>query len=407
MDKKMPKYASLVDRISGEGSKAWDTHFKAKQAEKNGEDVVVMSVGDPDFPTPAPIVEAAVSALRAGHTHYSEILGQHSLRQAIAAEMMRVSGIAGYQVGPENIMVMAGTQNALFGASLMLLEAGDEVIVLDPMYVTYDATWRIAGATVVRMQTPRENGFRPVAADIEAAVTPKTKAIVFATPNNPTGVVMTRDELQAIADIAIRHDLWVISDEVYAAQTYEQPHVSIGALPGMAERTVTCSALSKSQAMTGWRIGWMCGPAELIEHGNNLGLAMLYGVPPFIQIAAVEALTNSRHEMEPMLQTYRRRRDLVTHLLSPIENIEVLVPEAGMFVLVDVTGTGMSAGEFARRLYEAEGVSTLDGAAFGEPAANCVRISFTSSENRIEEGCNRIARFVAGLNTLQLKQVNS
>jgi aspartate/methionine/tyrosine aminotransferase len=275
------------------------------------------------------------------------------------------------------------------------------------MYVTYEATWQIVGATIIRVETPRDNGFRPVAKAIEAAVTPATKAIVFANPNNPTGVVMDREELQAIADIAIAHDLWVVSDEVYSAQTFEKPHVSIAALPGMFSRTVTCSALSKSQAMTGWRIGWMCGPKELIEHGDNLGLAMLYGVPSFIQIAAIEALTNSRHEMKPMLETYRRRRDMVTRLLSAADKIEVLVPQAGMFVLVDVSGTGISAGEFARRLYDAEGVSTLDGAAFGKPAANCVRISFTSSEEKLEEGCRRIVKFVAGLNASATRRASA
>lgn len=393
----MPCYSSLVERIRGEGSTAWDTHFRAKRDREAGLDVIIMSVGDPDFPTPEPIVEAAVNALRAGDTHYTEIPGRAPLREAIAEEMMRVSGSDSYRVGAENIMVMAGTQNALFGSSLCLLEAGDEIIALDPMYVTYEATWQAMGADLVRVATPRESGFRPDPEAIRKALTNRTKAIAFATPNNPTGVVLTREELQAIADIAVEHDLWVIADEVYAAQTYERPHLSIAAFEGMAERTVTCGSLSKSQAMTGWRIGWMCGPKELIRHCDNLGLAMLYGVPGFIQEAALEALTNSRGEMQRMLNIYRHRRDLVTGMLERENRLDVIVPEAGMFALVDISQTGMSANAFAAALYEKERVSVLGASAFGEPAGNCLRVSFTSSESELKEGCRRIGRFLASI----------
>ncbi|MGB7286353.1 MAG: aminotransferase class I/II-fold pyridoxal phosphate-dependent enzyme [Salaquimonas sp.] len=393
----MPKFSSLVDRIAGEGSAAWNIHFRAKQDHADGKDVIIMSVGDPDFPTPAPIIEAAVMALRSGDTHYSEIVGRKKLREAIAAETMRVSGSSDYQVSHENVMVMAGTQNALFGAAQLLLEKGDEIIALDPMYVTYEGTWRSIDADIVRVATPRETNFRPDIAAIEAAITDKTKAIVYANPNNPTGVVLTLAELQAIADLAIKHDLWVIADEVYAAQTFEKPHFSIAALPGMAERTVTCSSLSKSQAMTGWRIGWMVAPVDMIYHCENLGLIMLYGVPGFIQEAAIEALTSSRSEIGRMLEIYRKRRNLTVRMLGQEEKVKVLTPEAGMFVLLDVADTGLTANAFSQMLYEAEGVSSLDGSAFGEPAGTCIRLSFTTGEDEIEEGCKRIKRFLKTL----------
>lgn len=395
----MPDFSPLVERIAGKGSTAWDIHFRAFADEMAGKDVVIMSVGDPDFPTPEPIIDAAIAALRAGDTHYAQIPGRPSLRKVIAEEVMRVSGVpaASYTVTENNVMVLAGTQNALFASALCLLRPGDEIIALDPMYVTYEATWRAVGAEIVKAACPRETGFRPDIDAIREAVTEKTRAIVFANPNNPTGVVLDEDELEAIAEIAIEHDLWVIADEVYAAQTFEKPHHSIAALPGMAARTVTCGSLSKSQAMTGWRIGWIVGPEQLIRHCENLGLAMLYGIAGFIQTAAIEALTGSRGEMARMLEIYRRRRDRVAGLLGDIPGLAVLVPEAGMFVLVDVSATGLGAGEFAKRLYEAEGVSVLDGAAFGDPAAKCVRISFTASEERLAEGCRRIARFCAAL----------
>jgi len=319
------------------------------------------------------------------------------LRSAIAKEFERVSGDETYKLSPENIMVTAGTQNALFASSLCLIDAGDDIVALDPMYVTYEATWRLAGGNLIKVATPRENGFRLDANALAAAITPKTKAIVFANPNNPTGVVMSKDELQAVADIAIKHDLWVIADEVYSAQTFEKSHFSIAALPGMKERTVTTGSLSKSQAMTGWRIGWIAAPESLIEHCNNLGLAMLYGVPGFIQSGAVEALTNSHHEIAGMLEIYRNRRDLVVSALANLNSIEVLVPEAGMFVLIDVSKTGMNAEDFAKKLYHNTGVATLGAAPFGAPAGDCIRVSFTTSEQEIEEGCRRICEFVKTL----------
>jgi len=390
----MPEFSKLVDRIAGEGSAAWDIHFQAKQDKADGKDVIIMSVGDPDFATPAPIINAAVKALEAGETHYTPILGYQELRQAIARELELVSGADDYRVNAREIMVTAGTQNAIFAASLCLIAEGDEVIALDPMYVTYEATWRISGGTLVKVPTHRANGFRLNPAELKAAVTSRTKAIAFANPNNPTGVVMNRAELQAIADIAIAHDLWVIADEVYAAQTFEKPHLSIATLPGMKERTITTGSLSKSQAMTGWRVGWIAGPEELIHHCNNLGLAMLYGVPGFIQRAAITALTSARGEMAGMLETYRKRRDLVASLLEGLKGVDVLVPEAGMFVLLDVSGTGMGANEFAARLYEKTGVATLGAAPFGLPAEECIRLSFTASEAELEEGCRRIIEFV-------------
>ncbi len=393
----MPKFASIVSRIAGKGASAWDTHFKSMKAREAGEDVIILSVGDPDCTTPEPIIEAAVSALRQGDTHYTEILGRENLRMAVLGEIRPPEGLARTSYCPANVMITSGTQNAIFAASLLIAEAGDEVIALTPTYMTYEATLQLAGATLVRVDTPRETSFRLDADALEKAITEKTQAIAIATPNNPTGVVMHEDELRKIAELAIANDLWVIADEVYSAQTYETPHISIACLPGMAERTITCGSLSKSQAMTGWRLGWMIAPEKLIAHAANLGLAMLYGVPGFIQEAATVALTSERQSISEMLGIYRKRRDLIALQLTGLPGIELLKPEAGMFFLVDVSATGLDAGRFARALYESEKVSVLDGAAFGKPAANCIRLSFTAGEAELEEGCRRIQRFVKAL----------
>lgn len=387
-------YAPRVDRVSGEGAEAWRIHGEAQAALSRGEDVIVMSVGDPDFATPAPIVDQAVRALQSGDTHYTGIEGRSALRRAIAAEAMRCGAPP---VTEHNVIVLAGAQNALFTASLCLFSPGDDVVVLDPMYVTYDATIGVSGAQLVRVPSEGDGGFRPDAQAIEAAITPRTRAILFSTPANPSGVVMSREELTRIAEIAKRHDLWVISDEVYAELTFEAEHCMIAGLPGMAERTVTVGSLSKSQAMAGWRIGWMLAPEALIGHARNLALCMLYGLPGFIQEAATTALTEARDQMDRMRDIYRRRRDLALEELRPATKLTALSPQAGMFLLLDVRRTGLSALDFAWALYRAEGVSLLDGAAFGPSTAGFVRLSFAIGDDELQEGCRRICRFAERL----------
>ncbi|WP_421375098.1 pyridoxal phosphate-dependent aminotransferase [Paraburkholderia sp. DD10] len=391
------KYSNLVERLQGRRTSAWEIHRAAWEALARGEDVIVLSVGDPDFPTPAPIVERAVEALREGDTHYSAVSGREPVRAAIAAEHARMTGC---EVSAANVILTAGAQNGVFAASLCLLEAGDEVIVPEPMYLTYEACVRVAGATLVPVPVPVDaaRAFHVDCDALEAAVTPRTKAIFFATPCNPTGVVMQRADLERIARLACEHDLWVLSDEVYADLTFEREHVSIAALPGMAERTVTLGSLSKSHAMAGWRVGWAIGPAVLIEHMGRLALAMLYGLPGFIQEAALTAVRNKAHIAAEMRDIYRRRRDVVFERLRRVPGLRCLLPEAGMFMMVDVSGTGLDTVDFTWRLFRAQGVSLLDASAFGETANGFVRLGFVVDEAQLIDACERIEAFVVGLN---------
>ena len=386
------KYSSRVDGLQGRRTSAWEIHRVAQQAAARGEDVIVLSVGDPDFPTPAPIVERAIEALRGGDTHYSAVSGRDPLRAAIAAEHARMSGCA---VTAANVILTAGAQNGVFATSLCLLEAGDEVIVPEPMYLTYEACVRAAGATLVPVPVDPARAFHLDCDALEQAVTPRTKAIFFATPCNPTGAVMPRADLERIARLACQHDLWVLSDEVYADLTFEREHVSIMSLPGMAERTVTLGSLSKSHAMAGWRVGWAIGPTQLIEHMGRLALAMLYGLPGFIQQAALTALADKARIVADMREIYRRRRDVVLEHLSRIPRLRCLLPEAGMFMMVDVSGTGLDTVDFTWRLFRAQGVSVLDASAFGETANGFVRLGFVVDEARLADACRRIAAFVA------------
>ncbi len=388
----MPEFSSLVDRAGGKGAEGWAVHFAARQAEARGEDVVVLSVGDPDFGTPAGIVDRAIKALDDGDTHYSDIPGRPRLRSAIADYVSRLTGV---HYGGSNAIVCAGTQNALFNTSLCLLETGDEVIVADPAYLTYEATLRLGGATLVPALL--DDRFRLDPEAIRKAVTARTKAIMVNSPANPTGVVATPDELSSIAAIALENDLWVISDEVYAelvfADETNREHHSIAACAGMAERTVVIGAVSKSHAMTGWRLGWAVGPPSLIKHMTTVALAMNYGLPPFIQEAAVAALEDHAPDVDDMRAIYQRRRDLTTFMLADAPGLELLVPEAGMFVLADVRGTGLTSADFSRKLFDEQRVSVLDAANFGGRADGWVRISFTIDDVRLAEGCRRIVDF--------------
>lgn len=390
----MPEYSSLTERIKGEGAEAWNVHRAAAKRAAAGEDIIFLSIGDPDFSTPEVIVDTAIDALRAGDTHYAEIAGREKLRSAI---INRFNQKAGMSFSPTNVVVVPGTQNALFAAASCLVEAGDEVLAFEPMYVTYEATIRAGGATLTKLPMTPESGFRPDPQLVAAAIGPNTKAIALTTPSNPTGVVATRDELDGIAALAIEHDLWVIADEVYAELVFESRHISIASLPGMAERTATVASLSKSHAMTGWRCGWIIGPTELCEHARRLNMPMLYGLPGFIQEAALVALAHSDAMTLEMRETYRLRRDLVAKGLADATNLPILVPDAGMYVMADVRAFGMSSAEFSWLLLDRKGVSALDAGAFGPSAFGWLRLAYTVGEDQLREACRRIVDLTSEL----------
>ena len=388
------KFSPLVQRIAGEGAAAWDLHYKAIADRRAGREVIVLSQGDPNFDTPPAIAERTIAALRAGETHYTDILGIPELREAIADWHRERSG---QPVNAANVAVVSGAQSGLYIAAQCLVGPGDAVAVLEPMYVTYEATIQSTGASLIRVAQRPENGFHLDARELESAITPNTRAIFFATPSNPTGAVMSRSVLEQVAEIAIRHDLWVVADEVYATLVFEGEHVSIAGLPGMSERTVTVNSLSKSHAMTGWRMGWMVGPEVLMDHVFNLGLAMFYGLPAFLQQGALAAFLAQIPEVADMEAAYRRRRDRAANWLSQATNLKPMVPEAGMFMMLDVRATGLGAREFAWRLYRETGVAVLDATAFGQAALGHVRLSFAVDDEVLAEACKQIVAFAGGL----------
>jgi aspartate/methionine/tyrosine aminotransferase len=380
------QFSPLVTRISGDGASAWLTHYEAVAARERGEDVIILSVGDPDLDTPAPVVERAIEQLRAGDTHYVAAAGRLALRQAIARAHTARSGQA---VGAENVVFAAGAQNALFIASLCVAATGDEVVTFEPLYPTYPATIEVSGARLVR--APPTAGLRPDVSALAALITPRTRAILWASPNNPSGIVLNETELAAIAELARAHDLWLLVDEVYAGLAPG------GRVPGLGarlpERVVTLGSLSKSHAMTGWRAGWLIGPRELAAHAENLAMCMLYGMPGFIQEAALTALALAP-EAEARMRAYcAARQQRFAAGIRDIAGLRALAPEAGMFMLIDVTATGLTGAQFARALFAAQGVSVMDGAAFGRTAAHCVRVCFAAEEATLDAACARLRRF--------------
>ncbi len=380
------KFSSLVNRISGEGADAWLTHYAAVAARERGEDVIILSVGDPDLDTPAPVVERAIECLRAGDTHYVPAAGRPALRAAIA----RVHAARCAQpTAAENVVYFAGAQNALFVASMCLAGPGDEVITFEPLYPTYPATIEVSGARLVR--TPATRDCRPDLDALAARISARTRAIFWATPNNPSGVILSEAELARIGELAERHDLWLVSDEVYAGLAPG------GRVPSLAQRlpqrVVTLGSLSKSHAMTGWRAGWLVGPRPLAEHAERLAMCMLFGLPGFIQDAAVTALAMAG-EAEARIRAFCAERQLrFATGVRDLPGVRPLTPEAGMFMLLDVSGTGFTGAQFVREFYAAQRVSVMDGAAFGAATAACVRVCFAADEATIDTACERLRRF--------------
>ncbi|GAB2680482.1 pyridoxal phosphate-dependent aminotransferase [Aliiglaciecola aliphaticivorans] len=387
------RYAPLTQAIQGETVDAWDIHFKATSLKERDPSVIILSIGDPEFDTPTTVIDTAIEGLRSGDTHYVEIEGRDNLRSKIA-EQHQIK--CAQQVTKDNVILLAGAQNALFASSMCILEPGDEAIVLQPMYVTYEACIQLTGAKLIPVAMDKENNFCLDVEALEQAITDKTKAIFFATPNNPTGVMLNKQELQMIADLAIKHDLWVVSDEVYSHTIFEGEHVSIAGLDNMAERTITLNSLSKSHAMTGWRVGWAIGPTELIGHLSNLSLCMLYGLPGFIQQAAYTALTDTDAlaDSESMRLSYLRRRDRLLKCFQQHPKLSCITPQASMFLLVNVSQTGLSSQEFAEALFEQQKIGVLPAAAFGQCASDFIRISYVVDDKQLEDACNRIDSFM-------------
>jgi arginine:pyruvate transaminase len=383
------EYVSGMD--GGEEAGAWAIHGNARGRQQAGEDLLVLSIGDHDFTTDDRIVEAAVSSLRAGNHHYTPSIGFPALREAAAGFH---GTVVGETVGVQNVAIVPGAQCGVFAAAQCVLDPGDEVIAFDPMYVTYLGALSARGARVVQVPVLPEDNFLPDPDRVRAALSNRTKAIMVNTPNNPTGVIYPRKTLEALAEICIEHDLWMISDEVYCTMCFEQQHLSPRMLDGMAERTISTYSLSKSHAMTGFRMGWVVASKEAIGAVDDVMSSMMFGTAPFIQHAALSALTDARDTVDTIRDRYRHRRDLICDALSAVPKLQVRKPDAGMFLMIDIRDTGWNAIEFAWKLLEEQGLALLPGEGFGRQLAGHLRLSYGASDEDLTEAARRLSAFV-------------
>lgn len=368
------KYSDFTKRIGGDSVDAWQVLYLGLERQKAGDDVIVLALGDPDFDTPQPIVDATFDSLKKGETHYADVSGDVELRTIIADWHSKTTGL---QVNNDQVVVMNGAQCVLYATAQCILELGSEIIIPEPMYTTYEAVFNSTGAKIVRIPMRPDNGFQVMPEDIAAAITDKTSAILLNSPNNPSGAIFPRETMEAVAALCKQHDLWLISDEVYSTLTFEQDHFSPCALPGMAKRTVTINSLSKSHAMTGWRVGWAVCPQELAVHLGNVALCMLFGNPVFIQEAAKVALTKELPELDLMKKTYKHRRDTLYAQLKDIDGLHCHLPAAGMFLMLDIRSTGLSSQTFASLLLDKFDVATLPCGAFGPSVEGYIRLSLS------------------------------
>ncbi len=385
----------LADRMRSIGTEtAFEAAARARALEATGVDVIHLEIGEPDFDTPANVRAAAKQALDDGWTHYGPFMGLPVLREAIAADASRRKG---FPVSPANVLVTPGAKPIMYYALLALAQAGDEVIYPDPGFPIYESMTRFVGATPVPLPIRMDNDFRMDLDELERLVTPRTRMLIINSPANPTGCVFTRADVERIAEIALRHDLTVLADEIYGRIVYDGEHFSIASLPGMAERTIVLDGFSKTYAMTGWRLGYAILPEPLLDPFGRLVINSVSCTSSHSQIAAVEALSGPQEAVDAMVVEFRARRDLIVAGLNAIPGFSCRLPAGAFYVFPDISGTGLTGAQLADRLLRESGVSVLAGTAFGGQGVQNVRISYANSQARIQEALGRIQALVAPL----------
>ena len=386
------RFAERMSRLGTEG--AFEVLAKARRLEADGRQVVHLEIGEPDFATPDNIIESAISALQNGYTHYTPASGIMETRQAVAEFVSRTLNA---EVDPLDVVLVPGSKNVLLFTLLACIEPGDEVILPDPGYPAYHSQVNFIGA-VPRLVTLREEtGFRLDLDELKSLVTPRTRMIIINTPQNPTGGVLTEEDVRFVCEFAQEHDLMLVSDEIYSQLVYGFHHVSPLSQPGMRERTVLMDGLSKSYAMTGWRLGYAVAPRALAAKLDTLMINSSSCAAAFTQIAAIEALNTpeSAHAVSRMVKVFEHRRDLVVDGLNAIPGVHCARPQGAFYAFPNITGTGFDDRELADRLLTEAGVAVLPGTAFGAAGKGFIRLAYTQSEDELERGLAGIRGFLA------------
>ena len=376
----MADLSRSLDRLGTET--AFEVLARAKALEASGRRVIHLEIGEPDFATPAHIVEAGMKALRDGHTHYCPAPGLPVLREACAEHLSRHRGLA---IDPSRVLVAPGAKPFLFFGVLATCDPGDEVIYPNPGFPIYESVIRWLGATPVPLPIVEERGFAFSADDLAERLSPRTKLVILNSPANPTGGIVDRELNVEIARVLAEHDCWILSDEVYAEMLYDSEHDTVAGHEGLLDRTILLDGFSKTFAMTGWRLGYAALPRQLVEPITRLMINSVSCTAPAVQLAGVAALTGPRDEVDVMLAEFRRRRDAVVTGLNELPGVSCVVPRGAFYAFPNVAGTGLAAKELADRLLDEAGVAVLAGTAFGEHGEGYLRLSYANSLENIEE----------------------
>ncbi len=387
------KYAAITDRLAHLGGAKWEVHARAKALQAAGKPVIQLTIGEPDVATPPALIAEAKRAMDAGRLGYSNGRGEPALLEALAARYSKRTGRA---ISTEQIACLPGTQTALYAVLLTLTGPGDEVLVGDPLYATYEGLIAATGAVAVPVPLRAEAGFRMQAADVAARITKRSRMIFLNTPHNPTGAILTADDIAALGALAKQHDLWMLSDEVYeelvfAGGRFASPLDNAD----LADRVVVTASISKSHAAPGFRSGWCVGPEEFSAKLLPVAETMLFGNQPFIADMTALAVSAPSEVAQGMAARFARRAGLIYEKLNGVNGLRVHRPDAGMFTVVDVNATGLSGEGFALGLLADEGVAVMPGESFGTALAGWVRISLTQEDAQVAEACDRIARYAA------------
>jgi aspartate/methionine/tyrosine aminotransferase len=387
----------LAQRMVGIGTEtAFEAAGKARAWEAQGHDVIHLEVGEPDFDTPVNIRDAAKKALDDGFTHYPPPLGLPILREAIAKDS---TARRGFEVDPKNVVVTPGAKPVMFYALLALIDQGDEVIYPDPGFPIYESMTRYAGGTPVPLKLDENKDFRFDPDELRSLVTPRTKLIIFNSPHNPTGGVLTLQDLEAIADVAREHDIVVMADEIYGRLVYQGEQHSIAKLPGMAERTIVLDGFSKTYAMTGWRMGYAIVPPDLLDAYSKLIINSVSGTSAFQQVAAAEALNGPQDSVDQFAAEFRARRDLIVEGLNKIPGVSCRMPSGAFYAFPNISGLGMTGAELAEKLLYEANVCVLGGQAFGKVSPNNIRISYANSQTNLRRALERFEELASKVPT--------
>jgi arginine:pyruvate transaminase len=390
------KLASIATRLSSLGSEKWSVHIEGKRRRTAGEKLIFLSIGEPDLPPPQCLLDVARTNIKIGRLGYSPGSGEINLCRSLARYYTQQTG---REIGVDQFLFVPGTQAALSFAFLSILDAGDEVLLFDPYYATYEAVVTAPGGVPVAVMLDPDRGFHPDIEALEKAITPKTKAILLNSPSNPTGAVFSAAEIRAIGNLAIQHDLWIVSDEVYAtmihgAHEFTSPFFH----EDLEERTIVVSSISKSHAVPGFRCGWIAGSADYCAKLLPVSETMLFGSQPFLEDALAYALDHDFEETNAMREAYWARGQALVKGLAVSNKVKANLPEGGMFVMVDVRGTGLSGDAFARKLLAEHDVVTMPGESFGAGGAGHLRVALTVDETTMMEAARRIVATAASIN---------